>query len=143
MRVSMRAWYGLMAMVEIALREQQGRVQVKEIAESQGIPEEYLEQLMIPLRRAGLVKSKRGVHGGYVLARPAREITVRQIVEALDGPILEIEPLDPHLRERSRTSGITVVWERLREVMEKALDEITLAQVCAWELERRTQPLMF
>lgn len=139
----MRAWYGLMAMVEIALREQQGRVQVKEIAESQGIPEEYLEQLMIPLRRAGLVKSKRGVHGGYVLARPAREITVRQIVEALDGPILEIEPLDPHLRERSRTSGITVVWERLREVMEKALDEITLAQVCAWELERRTQPLMF
>ncbi len=139
----MRAWYGLMAMVEIALREQQGRVQVKEIAESQGIPEEYLEQLMIPLRRAGLVKSKRGVHGGYILARPAREITVRQIVEALDGPILEMEPLDPHLRERSRTSGVIVVWQRLREAMEKALDEITLAQVCAWELERRTQPLMF
>ncbi len=143
MRVSVRAWYGLMAMVEMGLRENQGRVQTKEIAESQGIPEEYLEQLMLALRRAGLIRSKRGARGGHVLARPASEITVRQILEALEGPVLDTEPLDPTLRERSRNSGVPLVWERLRKAMEEVLDSITLAQVCAWERERRTQPLMF
>ncbi|MGQ9463802.1 MAG: RrF2 family transcriptional regulator [Candidatus Fervidibacter sp.] len=144
MRVSTRAWYGLMAMVELGLRERQGRVQVKEISESQGIPEEYLEQLMLPLKRAGLVRSQRGVRGGYVLARPTNQITVLEILQALEGPILETEPIDPQLRERVQTSGVAVVWEKLREAMESLLGSITLAQVCAWEQERRSrQPLMF
>lgn len=144
MRVSTRAWYGLMAMVELGLRERQGRVQVKEISESQGIPEEYLEQLMLPLKRAGLVRSQRGVRGGYVLARPTNQITVLEILQALEGPILETEPIDPQLRERVQTSGVAVVWEKLREAMESLLGGITLAQVCAWEQERRSrQPLMF
>lgn len=144
MRVSTRAWYGLMAMVELGLRERQGRVQVKEISESQGIPEEYLEQLMLPLKRAGLVRSQRGVRGGYVLARPTNQITVLEILQALEGPILETEPIDPQLRERVQTSGVAVVWEKLREAMESLLGGITLAQVCAWEQQRRSsQPLMF
>jgi Rrf2 family cysteine metabolism transcriptional repressor len=144
MRVSTRAWYGLMAMVELGLRERQGRVQVREISESQGIPEEYLEQLMMPLKRAGLVRSQRGVRGGYTLARPASQITVLEILEALEGPILDAEPTDAALRERAQTSGVTEVWERLRQAMEETLRAITLAQVCAWERERRTkQPLMF
>lgn len=144
MRVSTRAWYGLMAMVELGLRERQGRVQVKEISESQGIPEEYLEQLMLPLKRAGLVRSQRGVRGGYVLARPTNQITVLEILQALEGPILETEPIDPQLRERVQISGVAVVWEKLREAMESLLGSVTLAQVCAWEQERRSrQPLMF
>lgn len=144
MRVSTRAWYGLMAMVELGLREKQGRVQVKEISESQGIPEEYLEQLMLPLKRAGLVRSQRGVRGGYILARPTNQITVLEILQALEGPILETEPIDPQLRERVQTSGVAVVWEKLREAMESLLGSVTLAQVCAWEQERRSrQPLMF
>lgn len=133
-----------MAMVELGLRERQGRVQVKEISESQGIPEEYLEQLMLPLKRAGLVRSQRGVRGGYVLARPTNQITVLEILQALEGPILETEPIDPQLRERVQTSGVAVVWEKLREAMESLLGGITLAQVCAWEQQRRSsQPLMF
>jgi Rrf2 family cysteine metabolism transcriptional repressor len=133
-----------MAMVELGLRERQGRVQVREISESQGIPEEYLEQLMMPLKRAGLVRSQRGVRGGYTLARPASQITVLEILEALEGPILDAEPTDAALRERAQTSGVTEVWERLRQAMEGTLRAITLAQVCAWERERRTkQPLMF
>lgn len=144
MRVSTRAWYGLMAMVELGLRERQGRVQAKEISESQGIPEEYLEQLMLPLKRAGLVRSQRGVRGGYVLARPTNQITVLEILQALEGPILETEPIDPQLRERGQTSGVAVVWEKLREAMESLLGGITLAQVCSWEQQRRSrQPLMF
>ncbi len=117
---------------------------MREISESQGIPEEYLEQLMMPLKRAGLVRSQRGVRGGYTLARPASQITVLEILEALEGPILDAEPTDGALRERAQTSGVTEVWERLRQAMEETLRAITLAQVCAWERERRTkQPLMF
>ncbi|MCS7264594.1 MAG: Rrf2 family transcriptional regulator [Armatimonadetes bacterium] len=144
MKVSTRAWYGLMAMVELGLRERQGRVQVREISESQGIPEEYLEQLMLSLKRAGLVRSQRGVRGGYVLARPASQITVREILEALEGPVLDIEPMEPNLRERVKNSGVSVVWERLADAMENLLQNITLAQVCAWEQEKRSrQPMMF
>lgn len=144
MKVSTRAWYGLMAMVELGLRERQGRVQVREISESQGIPEEYLEQLMLSLKRAGLVRSQRGVRGGYILARPASQITVREILEALEGPLLDIEPIEPNLRERAKNSGVSVIWERLAEAMEIVLQSITLSQVCAWEQEKRSrQPLMF
>jgi Rrf2 family protein len=99
---------------------------------------------MMPLKRAGLVRSQRGVRGGYTLARPASQITVLEILEALEGPILDAEPTDAALRERAQTSGVTEVWERLRQAMEETLRAITLAQVCAWERERRTkQPLMF
>lgn len=144
MKVSTRAWYGLMAMVELGLRERKGRVQVREISESQGIPEEYLEQLMLSLKRAGLVRSQRGVRGGYVLARPSNQVTVSEILEALEGPILDTEPMDPNLRERARNSSISLVFEKLAEAMENVLQNITLAQVCAWERERRAkQPLMF
>ncbi len=144
MKVSTRVWYGLMAMVELGLRERQGRVQVREISESQGIPEEYLEQLMLALKRAGLVRSQRGVRGGYVLARSANQITVREILEALEGPILDFEPMEPNLRERVKNSGVSFVWEQLAEAMENVLQNITLAQVCAWEQEKRArQPMMF
>ncbi len=144
MKVSTRAWYGLMAMVELGLRERQGRVQVREISESQGIPEEYLEQLMLALKRAGLVRSQRGVRGGYILARPANQVTIREILEALEGPILDFEPMEPNLRERVRNSGVSIVWEQLAEAMENVLQNITLAQVCAWEQEKRSrQPMMF
>ncbi len=144
MKVSTRAWYGLMAMVELGMRERQGRVQVREISESQGIPEEYLEQLMLSLKRAGLVRSQRGVRGGYILARPASQITVREILEALEGPVLDVEPMEPSLRERAKNSGVSVVWERLAEAMENVLQSITLAQVCTWEQEKRSrQSLMF
>jgi len=143
-KVSTRAWYGLMAMVELGMRERQGRVQVREISESQGIPEEYLEQLMLSLKRAGLVRSQRGVRGGYILARPASQITVREILEALEGPVLDVEPMEPSLRERAKNSGVSVVWERLAEAMENVLQSITLAQVCTWEQEKRSrQSLMF
>lgn len=143
MRVSTRVWYGLMAMVELGLRERQGRVQVKEISESQGIPEEYLEQLMIPLKRAGLVRSQRGARGGYTLARPAADITILEILEALEGPILDAEPMDAALRERSQMSGVAEIWERLRQTMDATLRDITLAQVCAWEREKRARQPMF
>ncbi len=144
MRVSTRVWYGLMAMTELGLREPGRRVQVKDISEGQGIPKEYLEQLMIPLKKAGLVLSQRGARGGYILSRPPEQINLLEIVSALEGPVLEVEPADPVLKERAHLSGTMEVWQRVRAAIEDVLASLTLAQLCAWERERRfTHPRMF
>lgn len=90
MRLSTRVRYGMQAMLALAMRSGPEPMSVKEIAERHELPEHYLEQLITPLRRAGLVQSARGAQGGYVLARPAREISLLEVVQALDGP-LEVE----------------------------------------------------
>lgn len=90
MRLSTRVRYGMQAMLALALRPGPEPMSVKEIAERNGLPEHYLEQLITPLRRAGLLQSARGAQGGYVLARPACDISLLEVVQALDGP-LEIE----------------------------------------------------
>lgn len=87
MRISARTEYGLRAMIELANHYGLGPIGVREIASRQGIPERFLEQLISSLRRAGLVTSQRGAQGGFVLAKPAVEVTVFEIMEALEGPL--------------------------------------------------------
>lgn len=87
MKLSTRARYGLRAMLALAMTDSTEPVMTKEIAEIQKLPATYLEQLMLTLRKAGLVTATRGSKGGYVLAVEARNINIAQIVEALEGPI--------------------------------------------------------
>jgi Rrf2 family protein len=87
MRLSTKGRYGTRAMLELALNEGKGPVLLREIAERQRISVKYLEQITPVLKSAGLINSNRGAGGGYYLARPADRITVKEIVEALEGPI--------------------------------------------------------
>lgn len=87
MKFSIKVQYGLQAMLELALKHGTGPIQIADIAGSQKIPIRYLEQLMLILKRRELVSSTRGKHGGYALAKRPRDITVLEIIEALDGPI--------------------------------------------------------
>lgn len=87
MKLSTKARYGLRAMLCLALSDRDRWVMTKEIAEQQHLPLTYLEQLMMSLRKAGLVSAVRGARGGYMLAREADKITLAEIVEALEGPI--------------------------------------------------------
>ena len=92
MKISTKGDYGLRALVELAQQfETREPVQVKDIARRQRIPEEYLGQLMVGLRRAGLVHSVRGAAGGYLLARPPAEITVAQVLDTLEGPLTLVD----------------------------------------------------
>src|SRR5256885_11179792 len=94
MMFSTRAEYGVRVMVELARRGADGKggcVSLTEIAEGDELPLAYLEHLAARLRKAGLVESRRGVRGGYLLARPAAEITMAEVVEALEGSIAPIE----------------------------------------------------
>ena len=131
MKMSTKGRYGLRAMVDIAVNNIGGEncVSLKSVAERQDISERYLEQLIVPLKKAGIVKSTRGAHGGYVLARPAREITVGEILRALEGPIKIVECSGAGEGCRSEVCKTCVtrgVWEKLSESLSETADAITL-----------------
>src|ERR1700754_2788759 len=86
-RVSTRGDYGARALLSLALRGSERPTSVKEIAERTSLPQPYLEQILLSVKGAGLVRSKRGVGGGYVLARTPSEITLADVVAAVDGPL--------------------------------------------------------
>ena len=94
MRLSTKGRYGVLAMVELAIQYGQGPVSIKEIAEKQNFSDSYMEQLFSTLKNAQLVKSVRGPRGGYILARDPSDITVGEIIRALEGPIELAECID-------------------------------------------------
>ncbi len=127
MRLSTRGRYGIHAMYDLAVTFETGPQPLKAIAERQSVPEAYLEQLMAPLRREGLVKSVRGAQGGYLLARPPSEITVGQVLRTLEGDLAIIDCL---LEEDScdKADGCPTrkVWKRVRDGLNSIVDGITL-----------------
>ena len=91
MKISTRGRYGLKAMVDIAANSQSGCVSLKSIAERTNLSESYLEQLIAPIKKAGLVKSVRGANGGYTLAKTPQEISVGDILRVVEGPLELVE----------------------------------------------------
>jgi Rrf2 family protein len=138
MRLSTRGRYGVAAMCELAMRQEiEPPVRLRDIAVAQGISESYLEQLFIGLRRAGLVSSTRGAHGGYVLGRPADEITVGEIVRVLEGPIAPVACADADGEAAGAECARLApghchtrrVWVRLAQCMARVLDSVTLGDI--------------
>lgn len=128
MRLSMKTDYGLRALVDLAERYGQGPVQSAEIAARQHIPEYYLDQLLIALRRAGLVRSARGPQGGHMLARPAHEITAYDVIVALEGSLAPLSCLEETQPDGGET-GLQYVWRRMRDAVEPVLRSITIAEL--------------
>ena len=109
-----------------------GRRRVRDIAERTGLPQPYLEQILLALKGAGLVRSKRGVGGGYVLARSPEEMRLSEIVSAVDGPIVLGDFGEPHQDGACDHEGqcvLIAVWNEAGEVMRHHLDSYTLADV--------------
>jgi Rrf2 family protein len=137
LQVSQRAHYGLRAMTELAKAYGRGPLSLAEIAEAERLPVGYLEQLAMPLRRAGLIEGTRGAHGGYRLARPPAAMTVGQVVRALEGEIAPVECLTVDylagtcVREPGCLSR--PVWQRVKESVEQVLDSLSLADLSADE----------
>jgi Rrf2 family protein len=132
MKLSTRGRYGLAALYELALRGSDDPVSLREVAEGQGLSENYLEQLFLTLRRANLVTGVRGAQGGYFLARPAEEITVGDVIRALEGPIAPVSCVtesQPCNRGGAVGCPTRPVWVRLAECMSHVLDSITLADL--------------
>jgi Rrf2 family iron-sulfur cluster assembly transcriptional regulator len=132
-KVSTRGDYASRALLSLALHgDGPGPTSVRDIAERTGLPQPYLEQILLALKGAGLVRSKRGVGGGYVLARPASQITLGEIVSAVDGPIVAGDFGAPHENGACDHEGqcvLLVVWSEVGEHMRSHLDSFTLGDM--------------
>jgi Rrf2 family transcriptional regulator, cysteine metabolism repressor len=147
MMFSTKAEYGVRVMVELARRAGEEPIPLAEIAAHDGLPLAYLEHLVARLRKAGLVDSRRGSHGGYLLARAPGEITMAEVVEALEGSIAPIECISEAAdgsivcaREASRehVCPTKLLWTRVRFSIVSTLQETTLADLLVGE---RGQPV--
>jgi len=135
LQVSQRTHYGLRAMTELATAYGRGPRSLAEIAEAQQLPAGYLEQIVTPLRRAGLIESTRGAHGGYQLARPPGQVSVGEIVRALEGAVAPVECLTEDYPAGSCALELGClsrpVWQLLKKSIDQVLDSTTLADLCA------------
>ena len=145
MKVSTRGDYASRALLSLALHEGGGSpTSVRDIAERTALPQPYLEQILLALKGAGIVRSKRGVGGGYVLAREPSEITLGDIVSAVDGPIVIGDFGEPHQNGACDHEGQCVllsVWSNVSDQMRRMLDALTLADVASMARGERDWPL--
>ena len=128
MRLSTKGEYGVRALFDLAQWYGQGLVQSRDIAERQAISENYLNQLLIVLRKAGLITSVRGPQGGHQLARPPQAITLLEAILALEGPLLP--PPDGTTPSTTDAMLLSEEWTELRAVIENQLSDTTLADLC-------------
>ena len=127
MKLSTRGRYGIRAMFDLALNAREGTQSIKAIAEREGIPEAYLEQLFAALRRDGLVTSTRGAQGGYALAKPAEAISVGDVLRAVEGNIDLAECLEgDYACDKAGACPSKIVWRKLRDGMKAIVDGISL-----------------
>lgn len=130
MRVSAKVDYALRAMLELTQHE--GLVKSERIATAQSIPQKFLENILLELRRAELVTSVRGVEGGYALGRSADEISVADVIRAVEGPIATVRGMRPdELEYAGAAAGLTEVWLELRTSMRDVLEGTSLAEIAA------------
>ncbi len=135
MKLTKRGEYGLKALIDLAAQEDpQAATQIKDIARRQQIPVKFLEQILLTLKNAGVLRSRAGVGGGYYLAKPPSEITLGQVVRMLDGPLAPIPGVSQTAYERcvcadEATCGLRLTMLDVRNAIADILDQTTLADV--------------
>jgi Rrf2 family iron-sulfur cluster assembly transcriptional regulator len=130
-------------LLSLALHGAETPTSVRDIAVRTALPQPYLEQILLALKGAGLVRSKRGVGGGYVLARPPEEISLAQIVAAVDGPIVAGDFGEPHENGACDHEGqciLLAVWSELGEQIRNQLQSLSLADMVARSLGTASAP---
>ena len=130
MRVSTRVEYGVLALADIALYSENGMsVTTLEIAKRQGISKKYLEQILPLLRQAKLIRAQKGIRGGYSLARSSDDITLADVLNALDNSILEdVEPSEAEGADRLRFAVNACLWKKINAFLHEFADEMTLSE---------------
>jgi Rrf2 family protein len=142
MRISARADYAVRAALVLAAGERNGPVKAETIAAAQEIPHKFLEGILNDMRRGGLVVSQRGVNGGYRLARPAAEISVADVVRAVDGPLVSVRGVrPPELSYSGPAEPLLPLWIALRANVRRILEGVSLADVASGRLPESAHAL--
>ncbi len=135
MRMSAKAEYAVRAMVELATVDDGALLKTDELAQAQGIPPQFLVDILSDLRSYRLVRSRRGRDGGYELARPAADISIADVLRSIDGPLASVHDTGlGDLPYSGATAALTDVWRALRASMRSVLEQTSLADVAAGRL---------
>ena len=134
MHVTARGDYAVRAAVELAAAEGQTR-KVADIAAAQNIPPRFLENILLALRRAGLVQSRRGADGGFRLAHPAEQVTLADVLRAVEGPLANVQGVSPdQVQYDGAATALRDVWVAVRASLRVVLERVTLAEVASGSL---------
>ena len=135
MRISAKADYAVRATLELAAAEEGEPVKGETLAEAQDIPLQFLEHILLELKHARLVRAKRGARGGYWLARPADDITLANVIRAVEGPLANIQDDAPEQTSYpGHAERLREVWVAVRANLRAVLEQVTLADVASGEL---------
>ncbi len=143
MRITTLAEYGVICALHLARRAVEGPITGREIAEVERLPADYVEQILLRMRRAGIVASTRGAHGGYALARAADRISIRDVIEASETTTFDLHcvshPVGEERCSSSHNCSIRPVWLLLQQKIDHVLDGVHLSDLLAEESEVRAR----
>jgi Rrf2 family protein len=143
MRITAKADYAVRAALELAAAPDGEPVKGEQLADSQGIPLQFLEHILLDLKHSRLVRAKRGARGGYWLARPADEITVADIIRAVEGPLANVHEWAPEDTEYpGPAERLRDIWIAVRASLRAVLERVTLADVCEGSLPDEIEELV-
>jgi Rrf2 family protein len=141
MRVSAKADYAVRAAAELAAAEE-GPIKGERLADAQDIPLQFLEHILLELKHHGIIRARRGAKGGYWLAKPADEITIAEIVRAVEGPIAHVQSTPPEdIEYRGNSEHLQEVWIAVRASLRSVLEGVTLADLVSGELPEAVKDL--
>jgi Rrf2 family protein len=142
MRITAKADYAVRAALELAASEDGEPVKGEALAEAQAIPLQFLEHILLELKHARLIRTKRGVRGGYWLARPAEEITVADVIRAVEGPLANIQDSAPEDTDYpGHAEHLRDVWIAVRANLRAVLEHVTLGDLAAGQLPNEVKDL--
>jgi Rrf2 family protein len=144
MRLSTKGEYASRAMLELSRRHGNGPLHIREISEAQNIPRRFLEQILLMLKRAGYLKSRKGQKGGYVLAKPPSAISVAEVIRVMDGPLAPIDCVSVMAHETcpmEGTCGLRWLWKDVRDSVAGILEKTTFADLVQKSLQPRKRRL--
>jgi Rrf2 family protein len=137
MHVTAKADYAVRAVIELAASGQGSPRKVDEVARAQGIPVSFLENILTQLRSSGIVRSQRGPEGGYWLAHPAEDVSLADVIRAVEGPLVGVRGQPPEEIEYDGSAeALQTVWIALRANLRKVLEHVTVADVAAGKLPK-------
>lgn len=128
MRLSTKGEYASRAMLELSLNYEKRPLHIREISRAQDIPQRFLEQILLSLKRAGYLRSRKGPNGGYFLSRPPAEITVAEVIRVMDGPLAPIDCVSVTAHEvcpRESFCGLKWLWKEVRDSVALILEKTT------------------
>ena len=136
MRISAKGEYAIKAVLDLALHRDRDLIPIQEIAARESIPQRYLEQVLLSLKRAGILTSKRGAAGGYHLTKSPDEITVGAVLRAVEG---NGAPFEPHARPRKHgADDLAELWRRIGDAVSQVVDQLTFGDLAAQAAQRRS-----